>query len=67
MPQWQPKVGLAVRYRNAGGKVRGAIITAVTNANTLNLRIGNGATKATITGATKKTHGSTSTGAGWFK
>lgn len=67
MTGWVARVGGFVRYRNAAGRVRGAIITGVTSQTTLNLRIGNGATKATITGATKKTHGSTSTGAGWFK
>jgi len=46
------QAGTSVRYRESG-RVYHAIVTAVTNQTTLNLRIGNGATKRTITGATK--------------
>lgn len=59
------KVNRRVKYRNASGRVRTARITAVTNATTLNLRVGIGPTKLAVTGAIKvNPH---TTGAGWFR
>jgi len=55
------KVGTSVRYRESG-RVYHAIVTGVTNQTTLNLRIGNGATKKVVTGATKVDPTGTTTG-----
>ena len=58
--------GSFVRYRTAAGRVRHAIVTAVTNQTTINLRIGNGSTKQTVTGAAKK-QPHDGGGAGWMQ
>lgn len=39
------QAGSKVRYRNADGRVRPATVTAVTDQETIDLRVGNGATK----------------------
>lgn len=59
------QTGTKVRYRTAGGRIRPATVTAVTNQTTLNLRIGNGATKQTVTGASKVAK--RTAGAGWYQ
>lgn len=55
------KVGTTVRYRESG-RVYRAIVTAVTNQTTLNLRIGNGTSKRVIIGAVKVNPTGTTTG-----
>ena len=57
--------GTKVRYRNAAGRVQPAVVTAVTNQTTLNLRIGNGPTRTTITGAAKVARKGVTVG--WFQ
>lgn len=56
------KVGTKVRYRNAAGRVFSAVVTAVTSQTKVNLRIGNGATKSTVTGANKVNPHASTTG-----
>ena len=59
------KAGSKVRYRDADGRVWPAVVTAVTDQTTIDLRVGNGATKLSVTGATKVVRrGST---VGWFQ
>jgi hypothetical protein len=62
---WRVKRGTEVRYRNASNRVFHAIVTAVTNQTTVNLRVGNGATKLAVTGALRRT--AEGTGAGWYR
>lgn len=57
--------GSFVRYRSAT-RVRHAIVTAVTDQTTIDLRIGNGSTKQTVTGAAKK-QPHDGGGAGWMQ
>jgi hypothetical protein len=52
---WKPKVGRHVTFHTASGKPRSGTITTVTNATTLNLRVGH--TGGTATGSTKRTSG----------
>lgn len=61
---WAVRAGTAVRYRDLGGRVFHAIVTTVTDQNTVNLRVGNGATKLAVTGALRETD---RTGAGWYR
>lgn len=55
-----------VRYRTATGRICHAVVTAVTDQTTINLRIGNGSTKQTVTGATKR-QPRDGGGAGWMQ
>lgn len=61
---WSVRAGTAVRYRDATGRVFHAIVTAVTNQDTVDLRVGNGATKLTVTTVPRETD---RTGAGWYR
>lgn len=58
--------GSFVRYRTSAGRIRHAVVTAVTDQTTIDLRIGNGATMSTVSGATKKTAHDGGT-AGWMR
>jgi hypothetical protein len=60
------RTGSFVRYRTAAGRVRHAVVTAVTDQTTINLRIGNGSTKQSVTGAVKK-QPHDGGGAGWMQ
>jgi hypothetical protein len=63
---YKVKAGQPVRYRTAGGRILHAIVTAVTNQTTVNLRVGNGPTKLVVTGATKVAAHDRG-GAGWYQ
>lgn len=59
------QAGTTVKYRQADGRVRHAIVTGVTDQSTLDLRVGNTSTKLVVTGATKVArHGSA---VGWYQ
>ena len=60
------QVGTFVKYRTASGRIRHAVVTGVTSQTKVDLRIGNGATAAKITGVDKKTMRDGGT-AGWLR
>lgn len=60
------QTGSFVRYRTSTGKFEHAIVTAVTDQTTIDLRVGNGSTKLVVTGAVKKTMRDGGT-AGWIR
>lgn len=63
MSTWHPTVGsVSCRYRGSDNRVWPAIITAVTDDETVDLRIGHGATHA---GVPMVTHASGDTG--WYR
>lgn len=57
---WRARPGTAVRYRDGAGRVFHAIVTAVTNQTTLDLRVG----RTAVAGSVRDTN---RTGAGWFR
>lgn len=52
---WQVRVGTTVRYRDANARVHHATITAVTDQDTVDLRIGLAGKNETVAGATRLT------------
>lgn len=63
---YKVQAGQPVKYRNAAGRISHAIVTAVTDQSTVNLRVGNGSTKLVVTGAIKKAARDGGT-AGWYQ
>jgi hypothetical protein len=63
---YKVRAGQPVHYRTAAGRIRHAIVTAVTDQSTVNLRVGNGPTKLAVTGATKVA-ARDGGGAGWYQ
>lgn len=64
MPQ-QIQTGTFVRYRTAAGRIRHAVVTAVTSQTVIDLRVGNGSTKLAVTSAPKVAMRAGG-GAGWM-
>jgi hypothetical protein len=61
--RYRPRAGLKVRYRDATGNVHHAVITAVTNDDTVDLRVGRDLTVAAVPRATER-HNNV---AGWYR